>query len=77
MCFRIFKENGLCDDERNVSNLKDALTIYREYFEDGYTVRVEEMETGIEYGFWNDKLAPLPYSEARGSSNKRFHTAGK
>jgi hypothetical protein len=63
--FRIFKENALVDDERTASSLKDAVAIYDQYFAAGYTVRVADVDSGIEYAMYNGKLAPIPYSRAK------------
>ncbi len=63
--FRIFKENSLTPDERNVSTLADAATIYSRYFADGYSVRLVEVGTGAEYAMCDGKLVQIPYRRAR------------
>ncbi len=65
MKIRIFKENALFKDEQTVSNLNEAVAIYKRYFREGYTVRVGEVETGIEYAMCNETLAPVPYRQSR------------
>ena len=62
--FRIFKENSLNPDERNVPTLADAATIYSRYFADGYSVCVE-IGTGAEYAMRDGNLVPIPYRRAQ------------
>jgi hypothetical protein len=62
--FRIFKENSLNRDTRTASTLGQAMAIYRQYFAEGYAVRVVEIETGAEYAMCDEKLVPVPYSQA-------------
>jgi hypothetical protein len=59
--FRIFKENSLNCDERNVATLQDAESIYDRYFADGYSVRIVEIDTGAEFAMRDGKLIPIPY----------------
>ncbi len=65
MELRIFKENSLCDDVRTVSTLNEAASIYRQYSSAGYSVRVVEVSTGLEYAMWNEQLVRVPYTIRR------------
>ena len=62
MRLRIFKENSLDTDEQSVSSLSQAAVIYARYFANGYVVRVQDVETGVEYAMSNDRLVPIPNS---------------
>ncbi len=63
--FRIFKENSLNPDERNVPTLADAATIYSRYFAAGYSVCVIEVGSGAEYAMRDGNLVPIPYRRAQ------------
>ena len=47
---RIFKENAINRDDGNVSTVDDAMTIYHQYYARGYSVRIDDVETGADDG---------------------------